>query len=128
MAHSIIGSLAAAHRRQRGLRRALSAYKQSQADADFRLRIDELNAESTRAVADLLLARRAQIRHPNPEQAVTLGLFMVAATLRAVVQSEEASLRPFGIVESHLGEELTRMFLGYLGVTGRPSSSRLLHR
>lgn len=120
IARTIIGSLVANYLQKREFLRAMHDYKQ-RADARFRRRLDELNAESTRGIAELLLTRRAEMHHPEPERAMRLGLFAVAATLRAVIQSEESALRPFGIVEAKLGAEMTRMFLGYLGAEGQPS-------
>jgi AcrR family transcriptional regulator len=120
MARSIIGSVVAGHLRHREFLRAMHDYKR-RADADFRRRLDDLNAESTRAVAELLLTRRDEMHHPEPERAVRFALFTVASTMRAVVMSEEPTLRPFGIAESRLPAELTRIFLGYLGVEGQPT-------
>jgi AcrR family transcriptional regulator len=127
MARTIVNSIVAQHRHHRHLLRALTTYTQT-ADAEFRKRVDDLNAHSLRNVASLLLQRRAQIHHPDPERAVSFGLFMVAASMRAVTQASESSLRPFGIAEADLGDELTRMFLTYLGVRGRPTFNPLLHR
>jgi AcrR family transcriptional regulator len=117
---SIVDSVVAGHLRHRAFLRAMHDYKQH-ADARFRRRLDDLNAESTRAVADLLLTRRDEMHHPDPERGVRLALFMVAASMRAVTRVDESALHPFGIVEGKLGAELTRAVLGYLGVKGQPT-------
>jgi AcrR family transcriptional regulator len=127
MARTLVGSLVAAHRRHRELLRALTAYTQASTDPEFRRRIDELNAHTIERLAALVLTRRKEIQHPDPERAVVFGLFMVAATLRTLMQASERALRPFGISEATLGEELTRMYLQYLGVRGKPTRNPVLH-
>jgi len=127
IARTLVSSVVAQHRRNRELFRALAAYT-STADADFRRRVDELNAHTMDRLAGIILTRRAKIKHPDPDRAVRFGLFMVAATMRALIQSNEAKLHAFGVTESHLGDELTRMYLKYLGVAGEPTFNAVLHR
>lgn len=127
MTRTLVGSLVATHRRNRELLRALTAYTQAGADQEFRRRVDELNAATIHGLASLLLLRRARIHHSDPERAVLFGLFMVAATLRIAMQASEHALRPFGIADAPLTEELTRMLLGYLGVRGKPTYSPVIH-
>jgi len=127
IARTLVTNVVAQHRHNRHLLRALAAYT-STADAAFRRRVDELNAHTMDRLASILLARRAKITHPQPERAVRFGLFVVAAAMRAMIQSDDARLAPFGIAEGQLADELTRMYLRYLGVSRPPTFNPLLHR
>jgi hypothetical protein len=67
-------------------------------------------------LAELLLARRHEIAHPDPEQAIAFGLLMVdGGTREAILFGEAARLRgkPSDAV---LARELTVAWLAYLGV------------
>jgi AcrR family transcriptional regulator len=127
MARTLIGSLVSQHRRNRELLRALWTYTQTASDADFRRRVDALNADTMHRLGTLLLTRRYEIRHPDADHAVVFGLFMVASTLRSVMLADSRALRPFSVAEATLGDELTRMYLAYLDVRGKPTFNRALH-
>jgi len=125
----MVGGLVTAYRVQRGLFRALMVYGQTHPNPEFRRRAAELNAESFRHVADVLLPCRDEMTHPDPEAAIRFGLMVIASTLRVVVLSD----RPWellGIPEDRLADELTRVFLGYLGaaLAGEPVPGRLPRR
>ena len=67
------------------------------------------------------MARRDEIKHPDPVLAVDFGLRMTfdtldQATLFADVQRSTIKLTP-----EQLAEELTRAFLSYLGVETPPA-------
>jgi AcrR family transcriptional regulator len=84
------------------------------------------------AVAERLLAllepRLAEFGHPWPERAVPMAIRQLLATLREEVLFGPA--RPDGatLEEDDLVVELTRAFLGYLGVSGAPESAAELRR
>ena len=58
----------------------------------------------------LLMTRKKDLGHPDPETAIAMALRVVTATLE-----QRNSLR-VRVSDEHLTEELTRMILGYLAV------------
>jgi hypothetical protein len=92
-----------------------------------RRRVDALNADTMQRPGGLLLGRRTQIRHPDPDHAVVFGLFMVAPTLRSVMLADQRALRPFSVAVASLASEVTRMYLSYLDVSVKPTVNPLLH-
>jgi AcrR family transcriptional regulator len=77
--------------------------------------------------AQLFLLHRPRMQHPDPEQAVALAIFTVVTTAREkIVFSDAPHASSFRLSDRRLIEELTRMFLAYLGVV--PGKSRLRRR
>jgi AcrR family transcriptional regulator len=72
---------------------------------------------------ELMKARRSEIGHPNPDVAVHLGLAMVTGAVRERILFPElsSSAKPTApLTDAVLAEELSRAFLGFLGVnTGK---------
>jgi hypothetical protein len=65
-------------------------------------------------LAALLLARRDEITHPDPERAAAFGLTLVFSTLDNVILFDETrSAVPLS--DEALADELTRAYLAYLG-------------
>src|SRR5262245_3967562 len=101
------------------LKRALDHYVLTHPNVAFRKKVSKLNIRTGRRVADFLLLKRKEIKHPDPEAAVSFALVQVDSTLREIVileaMSEEwSSLLPKD--DNQLVRELTRAFLSYLGV------------
>jgi AcrR family transcriptional regulator len=76
-------------------------------------------------LAEIIKRRRSEIAHPNPDVAVHLGLAMVTSTVRDRVLFPELSAdvpAPSPVTDAVFADELTRAFLGFLGVNpaGRP--------
>jgi len=70
-------------------------------------------------VTDLLLERRADITHPEPEEAVPFGYRVVIGAIREFLDLAEARTLISGdgaetTVPSKLGPELARLWIGYL--------------
>lgn len=70
----------------------------------------------------LLAERRSQIRHPDPDLAANIGLFMVSAAAREAVLAGAIRAYPISIDDAGLVEELTRAYLAYL--TATPARAR----
>jgi AcrR family transcriptional regulator len=101
-------------RRRRGLLRALALHARLHPEAipaSARERRHRLHA-ATRA---LLLELADQIEHPDPETAVDVGLYLVAATSRERVLFDDAPhASAVAIADATLERELTRALLAYL--------------
>jgi AcrR family transcriptional regulator len=64
----------------------------------------------------LLLARRHELAHPDPELAVDFGLRLVMHMLDISAMYAPKSLTEYELSGSELARELCRAYLGYLGV------------
>lgn len=83
-------------------------------DHQIRQRAEAFNETVDGALVTLLLRSRDQIRAPDPEVAVRLGLIAVTATLREVILFGEHAGRGRAPGGEELIEEMTRLFVGYL--------------
>ena len=63
-----------------------------------------------------LLARRREIRHPDPEFAVNFGLFLVSAGAREAILSGALESYPIRVDAPLLIDQLTAAYLAFLGV------------
>lgn len=119
----LIRGMVDGYRMRRALLRSLFRFAESHPDHAFRQRADALTGEAFALVAALLLARRNEIAHPEPEKAIELGLLMIGLTLRGLAMNQLHDKRgryahayPFAADDERFAAELTRAFLGYLGV------------
>jgi AcrR family transcriptional regulator len=107
------------HRQYSTLKRTMDQYVLTHPNAAFRKKVFKLNIRTIRRVADFLLLKRKEIKHPDPEAAVSFALIQLAFTLRDVtlldtISEDWASILPKD--DDQLLGELTRAFLSYLGV------------
>jgi AcrR family transcriptional regulator len=111
---SFIRTTVELYRTNRGILRALQRYARTHPDSTFRRSVRKESRLRLGTAASVLLVHREQIAHPNPEAAVELALVAVVAVLNAILLEDE----PLGDFRTpdHLDEELTRMFLRYLGI------------
>ncbi len=68
----------------------------------------------------LVLARRREIKHPNPVLAVNLALFFASAAARDAVLSGNLGAYPIRPDDDELIAEITRAACRYLGIRDRP--------
>ena len=107
------------HRQNPILKRSLDQYVLTHPNVAFRKKVMKLNIRTIRRVADFLLLKRKEIKHPDPETAVSFALIQVAFTLRDMILldtmiEDSSSLLPQD--DDWLLRELTRAFLNYLDV------------
>src|SRR5271166_6244399 len=115
----VIAATLKGHQFHRGLLRALMFFTLQHPVAGFVRKCEELERRTLHDVAELLLARRSEIRHPDPEAAVRFALLMVGIAAQGVLilpRSPSDLSRFLPDVEGQLERELPRMFLRYLGV------------
>ncbi len=92
-------------------------------DTELGARFDKLSAMLDQGLRDLLIARRSEIGHADPELAVTYVLHMLAAVLRARLQYDSTHTRYGPRSDDDFVEETTRAVCRYLDVpppTGPP--------
>jgi AcrR family transcriptional regulator len=119
MSRSIIAITLKGHRAHRGLLRALLFFTMQHPDAAFVRKSEELEWKTFQDVGDLLLTRRKEFRHPDPESAVRFAMLMVgiAAQGLLILPPNPADFCRFiPDIDLVIERELPRMFLRYLGV------------
>lgn len=123
-AEQIIGGMVLTYRVNAALLRAMRQFVQGRVNTAFWKKACKLEVRSYERILDLFLAHRAEIRHPDPRMAVSMGLMMVISTLFEIVVMP-TDLGPIKALlpkdDQALKRELTRSFLSYLG-SGSPSS------
>jgi len=103
------------YRQRRGLLRSLL----------LRARIDPViqdsargvNAHVTAALIRVLLPHASATTHPDPQRAIELGYRMLVGALRETILFSEVWPAPGAVESMDLADELSRMYLGYLGIS-----------
>lgn len=98
---------------RRGLLRSL--FLRARTDTILQQSALHVNEQFIKRLRALLLARRSQIRHPDPERAIELGFMMTIGALRELVVFGETWPAP-PAPTAPLAAEIARMYCGYLGI------------
>ena len=110
-----------AYRERRGLLRAVALLARSRPRAVAKSALRERD-DQYRAAATLLLARRAEIRHPAPELAVQFGIFFVLAACRdKILFAGAPHPASIAVTDEQLADELARALCAYLTIPSAPS-------
>jgi AcrR family transcriptional regulator len=99
---------------KRGLIRAFIA--KCSIDDKFAERASRVGREISARLSTLFMARRNEIRHPDPMLAIDFGLRMVFDTLDHETMYVDFARSKIQLTREQLAEELSRAFLSYLGV------------
>jgi AcrR family transcriptional regulator len=97
----------------RAMLAALLRYADTHPDERFRRHAEALREETFRLVATLLLARRGDIAHPDPERAIEFSLLTIGLVLKGLMLGGDWP--GSRITPERVTRELTRMTLAYLG-------------
>jgi AcrR family transcriptional regulator len=119
----LVGFLVQIYRDHVGLLRAFMVRCGS--DKSFAERGMNIHAYIAEKLAALLLEHAMQIHHPNPSLAIEFGLRTIGSTLDNFVMFDEADAGSITLQSPELPEELTRLFLAYLGIM--PTETRQKH-
>lgn len=103
------------YREREGLTRAFLV--SGIADDAVRQRTRDLVAHLHTRLHILLAERRADIAHPDPELAITIGFNMILGALNHAIQLQFDEL---GLFDDRFAAELPRTFLAYLAVRATP--------
>jgi AcrR family transcriptional regulator len=104
-------------RRHRPVLQQVALRSRTSTDPAFRERIRAANARLHGRFRALLLARRAELGHPDPELALDLGLTFVSATMREYVLFAEFRPDFAHLDDARLVRELVDAFCLYLGIS-----------
>ena len=113
-----ITAMLGAYRARTGLMRATVLYAQQHERTPFVRRQRDLEVQNFKKLVKTFLIWRQDIRHPDPEYAVSYGILMVAFALRELILFDQAHTfeHALPVRDDHLKTELPRMFLRYLGI------------
>jgi AcrR family transcriptional regulator len=85
-------------------------------EAGFATRVRRFHERLTERMRALFLSRRDELRHPEPELAVTLAIEFAFTFIQTRVLYVAQDGVSDGLTDDQLARELTRMFLAYAGV------------
>jgi AcrR family transcriptional regulator len=102
------------YRQKRGLIRAF--FVRGCADHTFAERAGRVGREISERLITLLMARRDEIKHPDPVLAVDFALRMTFDVLDQAALFADVPRTQVQLTDEQFGEELTRLFLSYLGI------------
>lgn len=117
---AVVPFLVEIYRERRGLIRAF--VMRNQRDGEFHARQERLSHYVSERLSQLLLARRAEIGHPDPVRAAAFGLTFTVNAIESVILFGEMRSRSLAFSDADLSTELTRAYLAYLGVPANPVS------
>ena len=110
----LVREAVAGYRERRGLLRAVALLARSRPQAVAKSALRERD-DQYRAAAALLLECRADIRHPDPDVAVQLGiLFVLAACRDKILFAEAPHPASVGVSDDQLAAELAHALHAYL--------------
>jgi AcrR family transcriptional regulator len=109
-----------------GLTRATSRYSEEHWEVSFVRKARASEAQSFQTMVRTFMMWREKINHPEPEHAIRFAFVMVALALRELVLFGRTRIFEdiLPLDDDILREELTRMFLCYLGVDALESTAR----
>jgi AcrR family transcriptional regulator len=111
---AVIHFLVSIFRDRRGLMRAFVI--RNHTHPEFQARQQRLSHYVIARLRALLLARREQLSHPDPERATRFGLMLVFSALETMILFGEMRSSLLSLSDEDLADELTRSTLAYLGV------------
>jgi AcrR family transcriptional regulator len=118
----VIRFLVSIFRERRGLMRAFVV--RNHTHPEFQARQLRLSHHVIARLSTLLLARRSELAHPEPERATRFALMLVFSALESLILFGEMRSSLLSLTDEDLANELARSTLAYLGVAptaGRPA-------
>jgi AcrR family transcriptional regulator len=112
----LVGKSVENQRTHSALVREARQFVLSHKNARFRKKADELEVRTFRLVTEFMIARRNQIKHPDPSYAMPFALMVMSFALMHIIildsnSGDWASLLPLD--DEMLSRELTRLMLAY---------------
>jgi AcrR family transcriptional regulator len=125
-ANQLISSMLVSYRASAALLRAVRQFVQSRANTPFYRKIIKLEMRSFRYLVDLFLVHRKEVKHRDPESAVSFAIITLTSTLIELLLVDH-DMKNWQLViprdDQFLKRELLRSFLSYLGVEQKPGRS-----
>jgi len=111
---AVIQFLVSIFRERRGLMRAFVV--RNHTHPEFQARQQRLSHHVIARLCTLVIARRGEIAHPDPERATRFGLMLVFSALESLILFGEMRSSLLSLSDDDLATELARSTLAYLGV------------
>jgi AcrR family transcriptional regulator len=119
LAEQVIDGMLVSYRRKARLLRAVRQFTQDRHGTPFWQKVTKIEVRTMDYGVDLLVKSRGKIAHPDPRAAIGLAVVMIAGALWELVVNTPDRILWRGLIptdDQTLRRELTRCFLGYLGV------------
>ena len=119
LAEQLINSMLISYRANARLLRALRRFAQGRDQTSFYRKVNKLEMRTYQYIVELFLVHRKEIKHPNPQMAVSFALMMLASTLIELILVDQDMKNWQAVIprdDPSLKRELLRAFLSYLGI------------
>ncbi len=118
-AEQLINNMLVSFRAAAGLMRALRQFAQARDHTSFYKKINKLEMRTHQYLVDLFLVHRKEIKHPDPQMAVSFALVTLISTLIELILVDHDMQCWQAVIprdDQPLKSELLRSFLRYLGI------------
>ncbi len=118
-AEQLINNMLVSYRANAGLLRALRQFVQGRDHTAFYRKVARLEMGTYQYLVELFLVHRKEIKHPDPQTAVSFALVMLISTLTELILVDHDMKNWQAVIpkdDLSLKRELLRSFLSYLGV------------
>jgi AcrR family transcriptional regulator len=119
LAEQLINNLLVGYRANAGLMRALRKFAQGRDNTSFYRKVSGLEIRTCQYLVDLFMLHRKEIKHPDPQMAVSFALMMIISALRELIFVDHDMQSWQAVIpkdDQSLKRELLRSFLRYLGI------------
>lgn len=121
-AEQLINNMLVSYRATAGLMRALRQFAQGRDHTAFYRKVNKLEMRTFQYIVELFLVHRKEIKHSNPQMAVSFALVMLISTLIELILVDHDMKNWQAVLprdDQSLKRELLRSFLSCLGVEQR---------
>ena len=124
LAEQLINNMLVSYRANAGLLRALRQFAQGRDHASFHRQVTQLEMRTYQYLVDMFLEHRKEIKHPDPQTAVSFALVTLVSTLVELILVDHDMQFWQAVIprdDKPLTSELLRSFLRYLGIEQKGS-------
>ncbi len=119
LAEQLINNMLVSYRANAGLLRAIRQFAQGRNHTSFYRKVNKLEMQTYQYLVELFLLHRKEIKHPDPQMAVSFALMMLISALIELIFVDH-DMQNWQVVipkdDLPLKRELLRSFLSYLGI------------
>ena len=118
-AEQLINNMLVSYRVNARLLRALRQFVQGRDHTSFYRKVSRLEMRTLQYVVELFLVHRKEVKHPDPQMAVSFALMVLTSTLIELILVDHDLKNWQAVIprdDQSLKRELLRTFLSYLGV------------
>ena len=123
-AEQLINSMLASYRANAGLLRALRQFAQGRDHTSFYKKCARLEMRTYQYLVELFLVHRKEVKHPDPQMAVSFALMMLTSALIELILVDHDLKNWQAMIpkdDQSLKREFLRSFLSYLGIEQKSS-------